>query len=134
MLISRYCSLFGYIWIGRSIQKISFLYVVEHLLIWRKPFLRGRIVCVSACCWNLLEMWTYYLSYFRREESSIGFTASIRANMRVAGLTNAVVTSSLLESVRFEQTYFLYYILICKCIIVLLFASKFLARFFEYTT
>ncbi|XP_017258866.1 CLP protease regulatory subunit CLPX1, mitochondrial-like isoform X3 [Daucus carota subsp. sativus] len=35
----------------------------------------------------------------RREESSIGFRAPIRANMRVAGLTNAVVTSSLLESV-----------------------------------
>ncbi|XP_074345235.1 CLP protease regulatory subunit CLPX3, mitochondrial-like isoform X2 [Apium graveolens] len=35
----------------------------------------------------------------RREESSIGFRAPIRTNMRVAGLTNAVVISSLLESV-----------------------------------
>ncbi|EHA8588923.1 CLP protease regulatory subunit CLPX3, mitochondrial [Cocos nucifera] len=35
----------------------------------------------------------------RRQDSSIGFGAPIRANMRTGGLTNAVVTSSLLESV-----------------------------------
>lgn len=35
----------------------------------------------------------------RRQDSSIGFGAPVRANMRVGGLTNAVVTSSLLESV-----------------------------------
>ncbi|KVH88246.1 ATPase, AAA-2 [Cynara cardunculus var. scolymus] len=35
----------------------------------------------------------------RRRDSSIGFGAPVRANMRVGGLTNAVVTSSLLESV-----------------------------------
>ncbi|KAI3701940.1 hypothetical protein L6452_27443 [Arctium lappa] len=35
----------------------------------------------------------------RRQDSSIGFGARVRANMRVGGLTNAVVTSSLLESV-----------------------------------
>lgn len=34
----------------------------------------------------------------RREDSSIGFGAPVRTNMRIAGLTNAVVTSSLLES------------------------------------
>ncbi|CBI16961.3 unnamed protein product, partial [Vitis vinifera] len=35
----------------------------------------------------------------RRQDSSIGFGAPVRANMRTGGLTNAVVTSSLLESV-----------------------------------
>ncbi|CAH9122500.1 unnamed protein product [Cuscuta epithymum] len=35
----------------------------------------------------------------RRQDSSIGFGAPVRANMRTHGVTNAVVTSSLLESV-----------------------------------
>ncbi|KAG2713994.1 hypothetical protein I3760_03G005100 [Carya illinoinensis] len=35
----------------------------------------------------------------RRQDSSIGFGAPVRANMRTGGVTNAVVTSSLLESV-----------------------------------
>lgn len=35
----------------------------------------------------------------RRQDSSIGFGAPIRANMRSGGVTNAVVTSSLLEAV-----------------------------------
>ncbi|KAK6915847.1 Phytocyanin domain [Dillenia turbinata] len=35
----------------------------------------------------------------RRQDSSIGFGAPVRANMRMGGTTNAVVTSSLLESV-----------------------------------
>ncbi|CAK9187491.1 unnamed protein product [Ilex paraguariensis] len=35
----------------------------------------------------------------RRQDSSIGFGAPVRANMRTGGITNAVVTSSLLESV-----------------------------------
>ncbi|XP_073116096.1 CLP protease regulatory subunit CLPX1, mitochondrial-like isoform X3 [Elaeis guineensis] len=35
----------------------------------------------------------------RRQDSSMGFGAPVRANMRTGGLTNAVVTSSLLESV-----------------------------------
>ncbi|CAL9198297.1 CLP protease regulatory subunit CLPX1, mitochondrial-like [Musa acuminata AAA Group] len=35
----------------------------------------------------------------RRQDSSIGFGASVRANMRTSWLTNDVVTSSLLESV-----------------------------------
>ncbi|XP_071931346.1 CLP protease regulatory subunit CLPX2, mitochondrial [Coffea arabica] len=35
----------------------------------------------------------------RRQDSSIGFGAPVRANMRQAGLTDAAVTSSLLESV-----------------------------------
>ncbi|KAK1286494.1 hypothetical protein QJS10_CPB20g01819 [Acorus calamus] len=35
----------------------------------------------------------------RRQDSSIGFGAPVRANMRVGGLTNAVLASSLLETV-----------------------------------
>ncbi|KAK9095764.1 hypothetical protein Sjap_021261 [Stephania japonica] len=35
----------------------------------------------------------------RRQDSSIGFGAPVRANMRTSGLTNAVVVSSLMESV-----------------------------------
>lgn len=35
----------------------------------------------------------------RRQDSSIGFGAPVRANMRAGGITNSVVTSSLLESV-----------------------------------
>ncbi|WRX30069.1 ATPase [Theobroma cacao] len=35
----------------------------------------------------------------RRQDSSIGFGAPVRANMRATGLTNAAVTSSLLETV-----------------------------------
>ncbi|XP_038890014.1 CLP protease regulatory subunit CLPX1, mitochondrial isoform X2 [Benincasa hispida] len=35
----------------------------------------------------------------RRQDSSIGFGAPVRANMRMGGVTNAAVTSSLLESV-----------------------------------
>ncbi|KAJ4717627.1 CLP protease regulatory subunit CLPX2, mitochondrial [Melia azedarach] len=35
----------------------------------------------------------------RRQDSSIGFGAQVRANMRSSGLTDALVTSSLLESV-----------------------------------
>lgn len=34
----------------------------------------------------------------RRQDSSIGFGAPVRANMRTGGITNAIVTSSLLES------------------------------------
>lgn len=36
----------------------------------------------------------------RRQDSSIGFGAPVRANMRMGGVTSAAVTSSLLESVR----------------------------------
>ncbi|XP_038975645.1 CLP protease regulatory subunit CLPX1, mitochondrial-like [Phoenix dactylifera] len=46
----------------------------------------------------------------RRQDSSIGFGAPIRANMRASGLTNAAVTSSLLESV--ESSDFIAYGLI----------------------
>ncbi|KAH9750317.1 CLP protease regulatory subunit CLPX2 [Citrus sinensis] len=38
----------------------------------------------------------------RRQDSSIGFGAPVRANMRTGGLTDALVTSSLLESVRIK--------------------------------
>lgn len=36
---------------------------------------------------------------FRRQDSSIGFGAPVRANMRTGGVTSAAVTSSLLEIV-----------------------------------
>ena len=36
----------------------------------------------------------------RRQDSSIGFGAPVRANMRMGGVTSAAVTSSLLETVR----------------------------------
>ncbi|CAN1340632.1 CLP protease regulatory subunit CLPX3, mitochondrial [Linum perenne] len=38
----------------------------------------------------------------RRQDSSIGFGAPVRANMRAAGVTNSAVTSSLLETVLTE--------------------------------
>ncbi|KAF9587081.1 hypothetical protein IFM89_039701 [Coptis chinensis] len=38
----------------------------------------------------------------RRQDSSIGFGAPVRANMRTGGLTNAAITSSLLETVLIE--------------------------------
>ncbi|XP_009616314.1 CLP protease regulatory subunit CLPX3, mitochondrial isoform X1 [Nicotiana tomentosiformis] len=46
----------------------------------------------------------------RRQDSSIGFGAPVRANMRTGGVTNATVTSSLLESV--ESSDFISYGLI----------------------
>lgn len=39
----------------------------------------------------------------RRQDSSIGFGAPVRTNMRVGDVTNAVVTSSLLESVESDD-------------------------------
>ncbi|XP_060167542.1 CLP protease regulatory subunit CLPX2, mitochondrial isoform X2 [Lycium barbarum] len=39
----------------------------------------------------------------RRQDSSIGFGAPVRTNMRVGGITDAVVTSSLLESVESDD-------------------------------
>lgn len=39
----------------------------------------------------------------RRQDSSIGFGAPVRANMRRGGLTNAAIASSLLESVSAGQ-------------------------------
>lgn len=38
-------------------------------------------------------------SHCRRQDSSIGFGAPVRANMRAGGVTDAVVTSSLMETV-----------------------------------
>jgi ATP-dependent Clp protease ATP-binding subunit ClpX len=40
------------------------------------------------------------LFFPRRQDASIGFGAPVRANMRAGAITNAMVTSSLLESVR----------------------------------
>lgn len=41
----------------------------------------------------------YVLPKKRRQDSSIGFGAPVRANMRAGGVSSAQVTSSLLESV-----------------------------------
>ena len=41
-----------------------------------------------------------FITLSRRQDSSIGFGAPVRANMRTGVVTDAVVTSSLLESVR----------------------------------
>ena len=42
-----------------------------------------------------------FFSYSRRHDSSIGFGAPVRANMRAGGVTNAAVASNLMETVRF---------------------------------
>lgn len=45
-----------------------------------------------------------YLGIFtRRQDSSIGFGAPVRANMRASMIANAAVTSSLLETVRIRN-------------------------------
>lgn len=49
----------------------------------------------------------YYLT--RRQDSSIGFGAPVRANMRTGGITDSVVTSSLLESVSIASYYLKYW-------------------------
>lgn len=51
------------------------------------------------------------LFHARRHDSSIGFRAPIRANMRTGSVTNAAVASSLLESVSASQNRLLRYIL-----------------------
>ena len=38
-------------------------------------------------------------TFSRRHDSSIGFRAQVRSNMRTGGVINAEITSSLLESV-----------------------------------
>ncbi|KAH0700185.1 hypothetical protein KY284_014400 [Solanum tuberosum] len=53
-----------------------------------------RSLIISLVEFNL------YFFYRLRQDSSIGFGASVQTNMRNGGLTDAAVTSSLLESVR----------------------------------
>ena len=43
--------------------------------------------------------WLFFYTKNRRQDSSIGFGAPVRANMRAGGISSAQVTSSLLESV-----------------------------------
>ncbi|KAI3788242.1 hypothetical protein L2E82_01002 [Cichorium intybus] len=62
--------------------EVHFLLLLFELVIMKHPFSMVLIGC-----------------YPRRQESSIGFGAPVRANMRNSPLTNAVVTSSLLEFV-----------------------------------
>lgn len=44
--------------------------------------------------------------HLRRHDSSIGFGAPVRANMRTGGVTSAAVTSTLLETVSLYQLSF----------------------------
>lgn len=39
------------------------------------------------------------MGFFRRQDSSIGFGAPVRANMRAGRVTDGAVTSSLLDTV-----------------------------------
>lgn len=50
--------------------------------------------------WRMVSDLVFLWWFVRRQDSSIGFGAPVRANMRTGGLTDAVLTSSLLESVR----------------------------------
>lgn len=52
---------------------------------------------------RVLGFWNVQVLHLcRRQDSSIGFGAPVRANMRTGGLTDTLVTSSLLESVRIK--------------------------------
>lgn len=51
-------------------------------------------------------MWIFFYQaenvlnlFYRRQDSSIGFGAPVRANMRTGGVVDAAVTSSLMETV-----------------------------------
>lgn len=60
-------------------------------------------ITFSNCIRNYdsCELWWFTKGLLtRRQDSSIGFGAPVRANMRTGGMTNATITSSLLESVR----------------------------------
>lgn len=50
------------------------------------------------CFFLTSKTWKIF-TLFRRQDSSIGFGAPVRANMRSGGVTDAAVTSSLLETV-----------------------------------
>lgn len=52
------------------------------------------------CSWEFQLEIELFVTFVRRQDSSIGFGAPVRANMRVGGSVNAAITSSLLESVR----------------------------------
>ena len=76
------------------------------LLTWRKLYQRGIIVLpvwelLSLVFTISLHLRCIPLPYFvnRRQDSSIGFGAPVRASMRAGGISSAQVTSSLLESV-----------------------------------
>ena len=59
-----------------------------------------RLIDTATSIWFYNSCYDLHSLYStRRQDSSIGFGAPVRANMRSGGLTNAVITSSLLESV-----------------------------------
>ena len=49
---------------------------------------------------KVLELFLFNLIFCIRHDSSIGFGAPVRENLRNAGVSSAVVTSALLETVR----------------------------------
>lgn len=51
--------------------------------------------------------------YLRRHDSSIGFGAPVRANMRTGSVTSASVTSSLLETVSLVVAYLFFIVIVC---------------------
>lgn len=108
----------------RSIPRISYSYVVVHSLIWRRLFLKGNSFLFffggEGLLWkNLFQFshprlqkfgsWLLVAWQFsRRQDSSIGFGAPVRMNMQSNRVTDALVTSSLLESVRIKFWYYGY--------------------------
>lgn len=72
--------------------------------IWRKLYQRGTgtnsLPLSGVSSQSLSKVFLAFLLHKkRRQDSSIGFGAPVRANMRAGGISSAQVTSSLLESV-----------------------------------
>ena len=84
--------------------------MAAHLLTWRKQSQRGIIIIfthgiLKLPCINSLSRKGILITdcdefLARRQDSSIGFGARVRANMRTGGVTTAAITSSLLETVK----------------------------------
>lgn len=68
----------------------------------REVIISGLFLYLILSYKLLVRNWRFQTEthvFIRRQDSSIGFGAPVRANMRSAKLTDSVVTSSLLESV-----------------------------------
>ncbi|KAK6926013.1 Clp ATPase, C-terminal [Dillenia turbinata] len=70
--------------------------ISERLLFISFPFEMDPFICIIS---GSALATGDFLHHARRQDSSIGFGAPVRANMRSGGLSNAAVTSSLLETV-----------------------------------
>lgn len=62
---------------------------------------------------KLIANFNIVMNINRRQDSSIGFGAPVRSNMRTSGVTNSAITSSLLESVRTRNLNILISNLLC---------------------